>query len=437
MKDVSISRRKFLGTIGTTLAGLAVTSPAHALQVFHSSKTRIAIIGTGVRGLGMWGQELLGAQGDWVELVGLCDINPLRLAVGQKFLNINAPIFTDFEKMIQQTRPERIIVASVDATHALPIIRGMELGCDVISEKPMCTDEKQCQSIIRAEKETGRKLVVAFTYRFAPHREKIREILRAGEIGDVVSVDLHWYLDMNHGADYFRRWHRRRENSGSLLVHEATHHFDLVNWWLDAEPEEVFAFGKLEHFGRQGEFRGERCLGCPHADHCNFFRDVSRPDNLTKGQIRWETADDLYDGCVYQKDANIWDTMAVQVKYRNGVHLSYSLNAFMPYEGYRVAFNGTRGRIETWIYERQPWPAPGHQEIRLAKVPGRSEIITVPNTTDSDNRLRQILFEPNTRDLKEQLATSRDGALAVLTGIAAGKSIDQKMPVKISDLISR
>ena len=73
----------------------------------------------------------------------------------------------------------------------------------------------------------------------------------SGAIGHVTSVDFSWYLDATHGADYFRRWHRLREKSGSLWVHKATHHFDLVNWWLDADPVEVTAAGALELYGKQ------------------------------------------------------------------------------------------------------------------------------------------------------------------------------------------
>jgi predicted dehydrogenase len=414
-----------------------VLAPTATLAAFPRHKTRIAIVGTGVRGLGMWGQELLAAQGDWVELVGLCDSNPLRVAAGKKLLNVTTPIFTDFEKMVRQAKPERIIVATVDAAHHESIIQGMKMGCDVITEKPMTTDEKKCQAILDTEKKTGQKVVVAFNYRYSPHREKIKEILKAGEIGEVVSADFHWYLDTSHGADFFRRWHRLRENSGSLLVHQATHHFDLMNWWLDAEPSEVFAYGKLERFGSNGEFRGNRCLGCPHSKKCNYFWDITKSENLMQLYVGCEAADDYQrDGCVFRHDVNIWDTMAVQVKYSNDVHLSYSLNAFMPYEGYRIAFNGTKGRVEAWIYERQPWQTPKQQEIRLTKIPGPTQIIAVPHAADSDNRLRQMLFAPNAPDPHKQVAGSREGALAVLTGIAAGKSIDEKMPVKINALIS-
>ena len=58
----------------------------------------------------------------------------------------------------------------------------------------------------------------------------------SGGIGEITGVDFRWYLDRVHGADYFRRWHRRKDKSGGLLVHKATHHFDLVNWWLASTP---------------------------------------------------------------------------------------------------------------------------------------------------------------------------------------------------------
>ena len=95
---------------------------------------------------------------------------------------------------------------------------------------------------------------------------RIKELLRSGAIGEVVSVDFHWYLDVQHGADYFRRWHAERVCSGSLFVHKATHHFDLLNWYLDADPKEVFAPRRSVHFGRNGPFRGTRCRICAHAE---------------------------------------------------------------------------------------------------------------------------------------------------------------------------
>ncbi|MBJ8193096.1 Gfo/Idh/MocA family oxidoreductase, partial [Bacillus cereus] len=88
---------------------------------------------------------------------------------------------------------------------------------------------------------TGRKLRVTFNYRYAPHNTKIRELIMDGTLGEVLSVNFEWLLNTQHGADYFRRWHRDKRNSGGLLVHKSTHHFDLMNFWLGSKPETVYA----------------------------------------------------------------------------------------------------------------------------------------------------------------------------------------------------
>src|SRR5262249_42557186 len=114
-----------------------------------------------------------------------------------------------------------------------------------------------------AERRTGRKVTVAFNYRYAPIYERVKELLDAGTIGQVTSIDFHWYLDNIHGADYFRRWHAYIKNNGSLYVQKSTHHFDLLNWYIGTEPETVSAFADLKHYGRNGPFRGVRCKTCP------------------------------------------------------------------------------------------------------------------------------------------------------------------------------
>ena len=191
-------------------------------------KTRIALVGTGGRGSSTWGRELLKTQGQRVELVGLCDINRKRLEAGRGRIGVDVPMFTDLDRMLKETRPDRLIVTTRDSTHHEQIIRAMETGIDVITEKPMTTDEVKCQAILDAEKKTGRKVTVAFNYRYSNTAQKLKELLMKGTIGEVTSVDFHWYLDTQHGADYFRRWHAYKQYSGSLWVHKATHHFDLI-----------------------------------------------------------------------------------------------------------------------------------------------------------------------------------------------------------------
>lgn len=126
----------------------------------------------------------------------------------------------------------------------------------------MTIDAEKCNQILEAEKKTGKKVIVTFNYRFAPFRTAIKQAIVDGHIGDVLSVKMEYLLDTKHGASYFRRWHSKIENSGSLLVHKSTHHFDLINWLIDDEPKEVFAFGDRRFYGPTRNERGERCITC-------------------------------------------------------------------------------------------------------------------------------------------------------------------------------
>ena len=142
-------------------------------------------------------------------------------------------------------------------------------------------------------------------------------------------------------------------------MHKATHHFDLVNWWLDSDPVEVVADGKLRVYGRNGPFRSSNCRPCTHKKECRFYYDMTTNDTRMKLYAACEDVDGYHrDGCVYREDVDIFDTMSAIVKYANGVTMSYSLNAHMPFEGFRVAFNGEHGRIEVRDHERQPWRCP-------------------------------------------------------------------------------
>lgn len=439
---IAMHRRNFLQQSGSLIAGSLIAESVLANENLTApfAKKRIAMVGTGVRGIGMWGKPVIQEFADHVEFVGLCDINPGRVETAKKSLGLSCPTYTDFDKMMQELKPDKLLVMTVDGTHHEFIIKGMEYGADIITEKPMTIDETKCQAILDAEQRTGKKVTVTFNYRYSPHRQKIYELLRNDTIGKITSVDFHWYLNTSHGADYFRRWHRLRKNGGSLLVHKATHHFDLLNWWINSEPEQVFAYGALEHYGKNNSFRHTHCRPCPHKKECKFYWDMTRNKSLMELYADNEKYDGYHrDGCVWKEDIDIFDKMAVQIRYANKVQVSYSLTAYSPYEGYRIAFNGTKGRIDAWIKESQPWEEEPYDEIQVTANFGKREIIRVPNNEaghgGGDTRLRKQVFTPGA-DPYHQSAGSRDGAMSCLIGIAARNSIDSGKPVSIGDLTS-
>ena len=405
-----------------------------------SSKRRVAIAGTGHRGAGTWGRELLASCGDQVEIVGLFDRNPMRLDVARRAIGVEAETSTDLAALIRTARPDVLIVCTGDDTHVDHIIQALEAGIDVVTEKPMATTADMCRRILDAEQRTGRRVDVAFNYRFAPTSRRIRELLRADAIGEVASVDFHWYLDTRHGADYFRRWHAFEAQSGGLFVHKATHHFDLLNWYLDSDPSLIFAQGALRNYGRKGPFRGTRCKGCEHAAVCDFHFDISA-DPWLDALYEAPAAIDGYhrDACVFREEIDIYDTMTAVMAYRNGVQVSYSLNCFMPIEGYHLAFNGRKGRIEIRMYERQAFAKPvGVDEIVVLGNDRTVERIRVEHGPGGhfggDPLLQRMLFVPGTADPLGQRAGARAGAMSVLCGVAATTSAATGRPVQIEHL---
>jgi predicted dehydrogenase len=435
-----VTRREFVKTASSAAAATSLMGAVPSAQ--SPARRRYAIVGTGDRAQGMWGRALAQKYSDVIEFVGLYDINPKRALAARELMGAGCPTFTTFDEMCDKARPDLLMVTTVDAFHHEYIVKGLDRGLDVMTEKPMVIDERQCQAVLDAERRNKRHIVVTFNYRYAPKHRTVKEVLMAGEIGRVLSVDFAWYLDVYHGADYFRRWHRLRNGGGSLLVHKATHHFDLMNWWLNADPVEVVADGKLRVYGKNGTLRSTNCRPCPHKKECRFYYDMTANATRMKLYASAEDVDGYYrDGCVFREDVDIFDTMSALVRYSNDVTMSYSLNAHMPFEGYRVAFNGERGRLEVRDYERQPWEVPPAAETEIYLTRSFDERTRVPVQSGEgghgggDDRLRDLIFRKVAAPDHLKLPDSRAGAMSCLTGIAARKSIDEKRSVRISELV--
>lgn len=456
-----MNRRTFLETGSLAMIGAILASAAQGAENANAKK-RIAMVGTGIRGVRFWGEALINNFGDLVEFVGLCDLNEGRARYAKERMKVNCPLYTDFARMMREQKPELVFVTTTDSEHHKQIVAALEMGADVVTEKPMTTDEAKCKQILDAEKRTGRKVHVAFNYRYNPHLTKIKELLAANRIGRVTSVDLNWYLNVYHGASYFRRWHGLKEKGGTLLVHKSTHHFDLLNWWLDSDPVEVTAYGALEHYGKNGPFRGPRCMTCPHKTKCKFYWDITQDETLMKMYVANEKHDGyIRDNCVFREEIDIYDKMSAQILYANGVTVNYSLTTYSPYEGLRLTFNGFDGKIDTW--QDIPYQEGNFNKVSQAErhalemsqfkeeSEGFEEIILMDNFKTEhesikipkykgghgggDIRMHQRMFKtPGAADPFKHAAGTRDGAMSILIGIAARQSIEKKRPVKISEL---
>lgn len=433
--------------------------PLSSFNFSTTKKLRVALVGTGIRGTSFWGRRLLDEYSDILEFVGLSDINPGRLAYGKKYIGADCETFTDFDEMLEKTKPDLLIVTTVDATHHEFIIRGLEAGIDVLTEKPLTTDEQKAQQILDAERKSGKNLIVGFNYRWSPYSTKIKELLATNTIGKITSVDFHWYLNTYHGASYFRRWHGLKDKGGTLWVHKSTHHFDLLNWWLDSDPSEVFAYGALEHYGSNGPFRGDKCRTCQYKKDCEYFYDITQDQRSMDLYVDHEEHDGyIRDNCLFRNEIDIYDKMSAQIKYANDAVVNYSLTTYSPFEGWRIAFNGTEGRIEASLdipyhknidvnqaemhareMEQKALEDTNSENIIVHKLWKDFESVVVETEKGGhgggDKRLQDKIFKDDQKpDEFDRTAGSRDGVMSVLIGIAARKSIESGNPVDIAGL---
>ena len=461
-KHKNISRRKFMELSAAAGAG-AFFAQNSSLRSSEKSmkKYKYVIVGTGSRSR-MYQNAIMNNYSEYSELVGLCDVNKGRLKLAQDWAEEvtgkKIPVYdaVEFEKMISDTNPDKVIVTTVDGFHHEYIIKGMELGCDIITEKPMTIDAEKCQKIVDTQKNTGKKCTVTFNYRYSPPRTQIKDLLMSGVIGEVLSVDFHWMLNTHHGADYFRRWHSRKKFSGGLMVHKATHHFDLVNWWLSAVPVSVYATGKREfytpemvkRFGLKSHY--ERCFTCPEKNKCGFLLDLEKNASLKRLYLDNEKYDGYFrDKCVFRPDIDIEDTMNVLVKYDNNITLCYSLNAFNSWEGYQIIFNGTKGRLEHKA-EEQIYVS-GTDTVQGGLKGGGISTVVIPlrgpgysvdpwsgegGHGGGDKILLDDIFLPEKKkDKYYRAADYRSGAYSILIGAAANRCFETGNPVKINDLV--
>ena len=306
--------------------------------------------------------------------------------------------------------------------------------------------------------------MLTFNYRYSPRNSALRRIIQDGTIGQVTSVDFQWMLDTNHGADYFRRWHRDKKNSGGLLVHKSSHHFDLVNWWIRSQPTRVYASGGLRFYGAEnaaGRGLGERPARGTHDGGDLFELDLRTDERLTALYLDAEQHDGyVRDLDVFSEGITIEDNLALVVDYVSGATMSYSLNAHSPWEGYRVAVNGTLGRVELEVVERGAVLAGEglhpHIDPSLSGGDGTTalrpegERILVQRHWEAayevpidggdgghgggDALLLSDVFEGPGDDPLARPADWTDGIRSIAVGIAGNRSLETGLPVRVDEL---
>ena len=427
-------------------------------------KTRYVVCGLSARAIGLYIPALTNgsAVAEASELVAVVDIDQPRVAEFLEREHLEVPGFAPdaFDRMVDATSPDCAIITTPDGTHVDYIIAALKRDLDVICEKPMVIDSEQARRVFAAESTSKGSLRVTHNSRYTPGHMQVKKMIRDGLVGRITNVDLSWNIDTYHGASYFYRWNRDRSKSGGMSITKGCHHFDLLNWWIDDVPEDVFAFGALNYYGAKSPHnpsirdgvdyspleQRERCgyhnrwnsadATAPADDHLSVRTGSKRLSN--EAQYPSDTPIYLYDEAI-----SIEDTYSAVIRYRGGASVSYSANFSAPWEGYTLVINGTHGRIEkTLRHERdRPNDVGARESVTYYPIFGARQIHETVQVVGmhggADPLLLQNLFvEPVAQSDSLSLnADSMQAAYAVAVGEAVWRSATERRAINIQELL--
>lgn len=360
-----------------------------------------------------------------------------------------------FDRMLNETQPDVILVASPDSTHSEYILQALERGIDVITEKPMTATARQASAVLQAVESSSGNLTVAHNLRYSPRHQLLKKLVSEGSIGEVVRANLDYHVDTAHGASYFLRWNRLRRMSGGLSVHKSCHHIDLMNWLIDDEPQTVYAQGGLNFYGPQGAHRPKGADGRQLPPSAERIADPYYLDQIGTGAFpsglleredphgmpypsQYPAGKEMY---LYDDEIDVEDTYTSVVGYSRGASLAYSIDFSSPWEGYTMSIVGTRGQIEAnYGHDRNGDARDGAGYVTYRPLFGQKQLHSVP-TSDSghdgaDAMLQADLFGgTRMRPELELPATPRQAALAVAAGEAIWRSVASGLPIVVPDLL--
>ena len=273
------------------------------------------------------------------------------------------PFFARWEEALEagvRLRAEAAIIALPDRLHCAAAVAALKLGMHILLEKPIGCTWAECEAIQRAQRLAGRVVLAGYVLRYAPFYQRLAEIVRSGEIGELVSV--HHLLALSHGkaAHAFCRgsWSVVAESS-PMIVTKCTHDFDLIGWWLGARRcRRLASFGSLAHWRPECRPKGAaaRCLDCPSVVRkaCPFDAErlYGESDALryhfadqSDAAMREVVAASPYGRCVYAGGNDAADHQTVLMEYEGGVTVTLAMESYTRERARITHFYGTRGEI--------------------------------------------------------------------------------------------
>lgn len=371
-----IASRKFLRHVEslTNIATLGWKEVADLLglndDVFYNPKhlkiekpVTAILIGAGHRGTIY--ADYASQNPDELQIVAVADNNPERRKRTARTHKIAADqCYKDWKEVfIKEKFADAVIIATPDQLHTAPCLAALDAGYDVLLEKPIAPTEEECRLILKRAKETDRIVGVCHVLRYSPYFRELKEVIDAGLIGEIISIQ-HMepieYVHMSHS--YVRGKWRNSKMAAPIILAKSSHDTDIIRWLVNSPVHDVHCFGNLRWFKNANAPEGstERCTdGCKVEDSCAYsalqiyYRDRKRTyvfdlpeDEDEQGPFILEqlkTSD--YGRCVYRMDNDQPDHLTVNMLFENGATAAFSMEAHVSYEGRKTRIMGSKGDI--------------------------------------------------------------------------------------------
>ena len=331
-------------------------------------RLKVILIGAGNRGVAY--AENIKLHPEKYEVVGVADpIEKRRDDMKNKFGLSDEACFETWEEMLG---PEKFadvaIITTQDNGHYEPAMKAIELGYNLLLEKPVAQTVEECIDIANAAEEKGVKVLVCHVLRYTPFFKTVKKLVMEDVVGEIQSVIQVEAVGNRHQSHSYVRgdWHREDEATPMLLA-KCCHDLDIIQWLVDKPCKKVSSFGELSYFIPENAPEGapKRCIegGCPAEETCPyhykkiylseksnvFFRQaVARGYSETFLATDEEVIEGLkntnFGACVFHANNNVVDHQVVNMQFEGGATASLTMNAFNK-GGRYIRIFGTKGEL--------------------------------------------------------------------------------------------
>jgi len=392
-----------------------------------SERIRVAVVGIGNRGL--WALKALRNSSERFEVTAMVDRIAARLVCARRTLELPATIadFTDISDCLAaadrgEVPVDAVVVTTPDGAHAEPVEAALAAGKWVFVEKPLEITAERLKRIVDADRAAGGKTFVGFNLRFAPVYRKIKQLIEAGEVGRILTLQADEFYG-GSGRTYFRRWNRLRSVGGGLWITKCCHDFDLLYWLTGSPPTKIYAYCALGYYRPKPE-ASLYCRDCKLQSTCPDRHDLHPLPARMMDKPTESATGHRADLCLYNSDKDTFDHGQVMVQFANGATATYTVNVVSGVSNRRLRVSGTKATVDgdpgagtVVIHRRDP-------ESVEHLTPGGGE-----GHGGADKHLMQAFADFIGGKPSPLMARPAEATVAVQMGLAATRSCDEGRPI--------